>query len=508
MRTTLVYSGRYHLRQALDLETLAAVLRGAGHEVSLAYNPDTFGVTDNVFQIPRLGRWLSRPREMARRIAAERADVVLFSVLPNTYEWCVEVASALKEQAAVPVGALGLHPTLAPERVLRAPCIDFALQGEVETAILPLLDALAGERERATVGNLWFRDEAGRPAFTFRAPLVDLDALPLPDKDLFVPDVSHAYSYVAMVSRGCPYLCSFCEETCVRNLYGKGYFRRKRVDTVMRELTEGKRKYGFSEVIFKDSYLSGDKAWLRELMRRYREEVGVPFKCFCTILGFDNETARILAEGGCYSIEFGLQTWNPRIRHDVLNRRETNAQAFEAFRHCENHALWFDVDHMFNLPGESEDDHIAGALSYRKLRYLNRIKVHFLVYLPGAGIVEEGIRAGDLPADIHELLADGFESDFYDQGTTDEARRQLVAGYAALYKLLPALPPVVGDWLLRKQRVRHLRHIPAPVMATLQGLLALRSGDRRFSAYLRLYPRKIWKTLASGRYGRQGSVVS
>ena len=72
-----------------------------------------------------------------------------------------------------------------------------------------------------------------------------------PRQELFAPYVSHGYSYCAMVSRGCPYQCTFCEETCAKKLYGGRYFRRKSVDTVMRELLAAKRRYRFREVIFK-----------------------------------------------------------------------------------------------------------------------------------------------------------------------------------------------------------------------------------------------------------------
>jgi hypothetical protein len=267
------------------------------------------------------------------------------------------------------------------------------------------------------------------------------------------------------------------------------------VDAVMRELIEAKRRYGFREMIFKDSYLSGDKTWLAELMGRYRSEIGVPFKCFCTILGFDDDTARLLKEGGCYCIEFGLQTWNERVRRETLNRRETNEAAARVFETCAKYKLWYDVDHMFNLPGECEDDHREGALRYRELKYLNRIKVHFLVYLPTAEILEHARTAGLVPDDVDAKLAEGWESDFYDQGTGTKEELATVGGYAALYKLLPVLPVRIVRWLLKGTRVRRLRWVPGPLMALFQGLMAWRSGDLRFSTYLRIYPIKIWRTV-------------
>ncbi|MBN1669877.1 MAG: radical SAM protein [Kiritimatiellae bacterium] len=493
MRVALVYHGRYHVRQALELETLAVVIRNGGHELAFVYDPDTFGVTDNVLQIRWLARLIAAPDRVVRRIVDAHADIVVFSVLPNTYAWARDIARRVRAAAPTPILFIGLHPSLVPERVMQDAFVDYVIQGECEAVINPLIEAAGAGRTVCEIGSLWYRQD-GAVRHTARADLVDLDRLPLPDKELFRPYVSHAYSYAAMVSRGCPYQCTFCEETCAKKVHGPKYFRRRSVDAVMAELVAAKRRYGFREMIFKDSYLSGDRTWLEELMRRYRAEIGVPFKCFCTILGFDEDTARLLKEGGCYCIEFGLQTWNERLRREVLNRRETNEAAFRVFDLCATHKLWYDVDHMFNLPGETQGDHREGVACYRKLKCLNRVKVHFLVYLPTAGILDHAREAGILPEDVDAKLAEGWESDFYDQGTGTKQERATVAGFAALYKLLPILPQAAVRWLLRGNRVRLMRWIPGPIMALLQGLMAWRSGDLRFSTYLRIYPIKVWRT--------------
>ncbi len=494
MNVVLVYRGRYHVREALDLETLAAVLRRGGHDVRLVYDPDTFGVTDNVFQIPPLARLLASDQRTTSRIVRPNPGAVLFSVLSSTYAWCRRIAQDVKRQTSAPVVFMGLHPSLVPEHVMRDPFVDYTIAGEAEGVVNPLLERIASGGDVSEVGNLWHRSGGG-PVHTYRAELVDLDALPLPHKDLFAPYASHRYSYSAMVSRGCPYSCTFCEETCSKKLYGSSYFRRKSVDTVMRELAAGRKRFRCREVIFKDSYLSGNKRWLRELVQRYRDEIRVPFKCFCTITSFDEETARLLKSAGCYSVEFGLQTWNARLRREVLDRRETNEDAFRAFRCCDKHRLRYDVDHMFNLPRETEEDHVFGAECYRRLRYLGRVKVHFLVYHPTADILEHAVAAGDLPPEAPRQLADGHQSDFYDQAGGSEETRRVVAGYAALYKILPLLPGGLMRWFLKARRVRFLRLIPSPLMALLQGLNALRCGDLRFAAYVFMYPVKILHTL-------------
>jgi hypothetical protein len=248
-------------------------------------------------------------------------------------------------------------------------------------------------------------------------------------------------------------------------------------------------------VIFKDSYLSGNKPWLRDLMDRYRTQIGVPFKCFCTISSFDEETAQLLKDGGCYSIEFGLQTWNDPIRRNILNRRESSLEALRAFQTCDRKRLWYDIDHMFNLPHESVEDHRLGVDRYRSLRRLGRIKVHFLVYYPTADILKHAVEAGDLPADAAQKLAEGQESDFYDQPRGTAETKDVVAGYAALYKILPLLPARLAQWFAKGTRIRHLVRIPSVCMALLQAANAWRCGDLRFAAYLNMYPSKVLHTI-------------
>ncbi len=486
MKVAIVYKGRYQVRQALDLEVLAAVLREGGHPVSLVYDPDVFGVTDNVLQVPWLSRHLADPSGTARRIAGSTPDVVFFSVLPATYRWCRDAAERLKTKVNTPVVFTGLHSSMVPERVMRDPFVDFVIRGELEGAVNPFLEALSTANDPARLEKLW--NPTGP---------VDLDALPLPDKDLFLPYVRHSYSYVAMVSRGCPNRCSFCEESCAGSLYESGYFRRKKVETVMAELREGKRRYGFREVVFKDSYLSGDTEWLSALMHRFREEIGVPFKCFCTVSGFDSETARLLKEGGCYCVEFGLQTWDDEVRHAVQRREETVQDAHRAFDICAEHELRYDVDHILGLPGETMEHHRGGALAYRDLRYLNRVKVHNLVYLPGADIVNHAQEQGVLPADMEERLADGLPADFY--GAQDAGVPRTLSCFTKLYKILPLMPRWVMRWLLRGNRIRVLRLLPPPVVFVLQTLIALKNRDLRFVAYLRSYPRKVFTALFRSR---------
>jgi len=146
---------------------------------------------------------------------------------------------------------------------------------------------------------------------------------------------------------------------------------------------------------------------------------------------------------------------------------------------------------MFNLPYESRADHIEGVHCYSKLRYLNRIKVHHLLYYPTAEIVKHGLADNRLTSGSAERLIEECEGDFYDQQDSNEENKVLVSAYAALYKIFPLMPDSWLRWLVKGDRVKMLRRMPSPVLAFLQLLIAIKNRDLRFRAYLSEYPRKI-----------------
>ena len=93
MNVVLVYRGRYHIREALDLEALAAVLRRGGTRAAglraRHVRSDRQRVSGAV-----LARLLQRDERTVGRIvgASGGGD---FSVLSSTYAWCRSIAAAV-----------------------------------------------------------------------------------------------------------------------------------------------------------------------------------------------------------------------------------------------------------------------------------------------------------------------------------------------------------------------------------------------------------------------------
>jgi hypothetical protein len=501
MRVTFVHLGR----ENVGIEYLSAVLKQAGHETCLALDQGLFGPNDNVLCIPVLERLFSQDRQIVRKVVRSNPDLIAFSVYTNTYQWARRIAMRLREHVDAPIVFGGIHPTLVPDEVMQDPFVDFVVVGEGEDALVELVER--GARNCADIRNLWYRHAGEVRSNPVRPPVPDLDSLPLPDKGLFERDVNFGDDYLILTARGCRFSCSYCCESFMNRLYQHRYFRRRSVESAMHELRVMRERYGYREVMFNDSIFFTDKEWLRELLGRFRDEIGVPFRCFGQSRYLGEAVAGVLKQAGCYAIEFGVQTTNDTIRRGVLNRGDTMAQVRRAAQICDEYGLSYDIDHMFGLPDESPDDHADGARFYSGLRCLNRLKCHRLTYFPNLRITEIARERGILDdVDVADIRAGRVGDFFHESSVHDEKLAPVNESVQVLYKILPLLSPGRLEYLLAKGRYMKLRRAPGPLVVLAQILVALKSRDYRFLLYLKYYPLRIRRAIFSGRDALTGDA--
>ncbi|MFC1576770.1 B12-binding domain-containing radical SAM protein [Candidatus Omnitrophota bacterium] len=464
MRIIFAYKGRYQIRDSVIIEHLSAIAKKYGHDTGLIYDQDVFGVTDNVANVPFLNRILSDEKRFARKAAGMAPDMIVFLEGFARGRWNDAISKIMKE----------LSPSSIRVRLSRreAPSpsglYDHTVTGEAEFAFECFL------ADKLYSGNIRAHDLRG---------LADLNALPLPDKSLFAPYINFTDSYLIYTSKGCPYECSYCEETVYKNNFGAGYFRRKDPENVIRELAAAKAAFKIKEVMYKDSVFARDKGWLKKYLKLYRENIDLPYKCFGKAESFDDELAAMLKETKCYCVEFGVQTFNEKLKNDMLKRDEKTSALLRAFSACDSHALRYDADHIFGIPGESIPDHIEAAGIYAGLRYMNRIKCHNLVYYKEADIYEYAPPSvkGD----------SGYREDFFSHVSGGEAMVGPNRAFEKFFKALPALPKWLVRYIAARNRWKIFSFVPHIAILPLMLALAVKNKDRRFMVYLKYYPKKI-----------------
>lgn len=457
MRMTTVFMGA----ESLSLEAISAFLKLNGHEVTLVFDPSLFDDV-NYFKVPFLHMIFDDRKGLLRNIVNSRPDIVAFSVFSDNFKWALSVAENVKRTLDIPVIFGGIYPTAAPEYVLMQKCIDIVCLGEGEYPLLELLNSMQRGNIDFTIRNLWFKINGNMIKNPIR-PLLDIEKLPMLDKSLFDDEIDIRRMYMTMTTKGCPYTCSYCSQNFLAKFQGGRDLRRRSVGNVMNELIVMKKRYNYKEVGFYDSILTVNKGWTLELMKRYKQEIGVAFRAISHPLCIDEDIARALKEAGCHRVQFGVQTFNERTKRDVLLRNESNERMLRSFEICDKVGLNYSCDHMFGLIGESEEEQILAAKKYSNFKNRVRITCFWTTYFPRTDMVSIARERGFLTdSDIQSI--DKGESPCYIAGSHGYLKNKkllkLFKNYEIFFRAMPILPKRLIDFILNHNLQRLFRFLP------------------------------------------------
>ena len=447
----------------ISLEAISAMLKREGHRVQLAFDRALFNDAQ-YFTVPWLARLFDVKDEVVRQIVVARPDLLCVSVFADNYQWALDLSRRVKQQIAVTVVFGGIHPTTVPERVIGEDCVDVICVGEGDYAIAELAASLARGRLDTSIRNLWFKQD-GQVIRNPPRPNARLDDLPMIDKALFEDYIPYRHYYLTVTNRGCVRRCSFCSENFKEQweeAHQLGPFMRDTsVEKVIDELRAMRDTYGLRYVDIKNNVLSASRKWTLEFLRRYREEIGVPFR----IMGYPRlltrEVTQALRAAGCHHIQMGVESVNETIRREVLLRPESNAQICDALDNMDAAGIGYSTDFILGLPGETEQDLIDAIRLLNGRRGLRRASIFWLEYLPGVALTEHARREGLIGPREIEQIEDGGQEHYLAHGSVeDTATVRHLKNYHVLFRLLPVTPAPVMEFVLRHRLQRVFNYVP------------------------------------------------
>lgn len=497
MRIVFVALGQ----EQLGISMLSAVLRRAGHETALAFNPALFH-DRYYFDVPVLGDVFDRTARVVEEAALLEPDLLAFSVLTPTYTWCLEVARQVKARTGCAVIFGGVHPSAVPEICLENDEVDFVCAGEGEHAVVELCEALGrGERRPARpIPNLWWRDERGEivsgPSAAFEQ---DLDSLPFWDKELWEDVLDVGAYYLTMSSRGCPYRCTFCFNNFFARLPGKGggkYVRQRSVEHQMEELRRAHARYDLRYVEFTDDIFTVDKEWIRRFTSAYGREIGVPFQCLVHPRFIDEDIARWLKDAGCVHVQMGVQSVDEEYKRRALLRMEKDDHLRRALAALRDAGLAAKLDHILGLPGEPRSAQEEARKLYAELTP-RRIQTFWLSYLPGIDLTRQALEAGVLTQQDVDAINRGqvriFRHAHMDAGAGE--RDDFYQRFDLLFRAMPFLPRSLRE-RLRAEHVPAMSERAASAVGFAFDLAnALRRVDRETLVFAKHYAEQALRQL-------------
>lgn len=501
MRCVLVAIGW----ENISLQALSAMLKKNGHEVILVYDQALFD-DKNYLCIKWLAKLLNQKKKVLQRIIELKPELVGFHIETVQYQEILELAREIKKYYKVPIIFGGIHAHSAPEVVLKSDdaTVDIVCLSEGEYPLLELCNSINKGKIDYSIKNLWFRLEDGSIIKNECRPLIEnLDELPTIDKELFEEHIPMKYSYLACPSRGCPYKCTYCSLSFLadeaQRLKGKR-IRERTVDSLIEEIKLHIKKYKSDWIDFRQPIMSSSEKWTVEFFGRYKNEIGIPFRCFSYPLLITEKSVRAMKEAGCFAIQIGIECWNQEIRNVVLNRPESNEQIRKATEILEKVGQYYAFDYILGLPrlprknalGENEPLPEKEVIeSLRKelmefanfivpLKYCYRIAPFMISYMPGTELIKHGIAAGELNEEEVRKLENGLHDNYMSMGSVsiNPERLKLLNGYRVMLRLMSFLPPYLKKMLIKMKVYKIFWMAPFRLFITVLDLMiAFRDKD-------------------------------
>lgn len=395
---------------------------------------------------------------LAGRIVLEDADLILFHWV---YSWgseniVRELVSLLKKNHGAAIGAFGLFPTLAHQRLsVYVPQLDFMLLGEFEVTLEEMLCNKPEQNNIQSLPGLY----SGRSDVVRRVPLSDLSHLPIPD------DVGANRCYPTMniaASRGCFGDCSFC---FISSYYGCCRRRERSSASFANELeTRLKRRTVENVYLIDPTFVGYD-----ERQTGHARQVSAILKSNNLPFGFETRVDTLdealideMAKNGASSVFLGIESGSEAALQR-LNKRITRRQIVRAARAVQNSGITLSVGFIMFEPDSTLDELFE---NYDLLEELELLSHHdrTINMLYHSQIVLYGSKSWQAFAAAERLLLDErlpFEACYQFKHRSVElvctAMRRLSQYYFMRMDQLPRQPGVAGAEQIAG---RHLHHPP------------------------------------------------
>jgi radical SAM superfamily enzyme YgiQ (UPF0313 family) len=185
----------------------------------------------------------------------------------------------------------------------------------------------------------------------------------------------------------------------------KTFLRKYDPETMVEELIRLRDKYNVGYFEFWDELFLSNLKFVRAFLEIYKERLGLPFSINSRVEVMSEEFCNKVAEAGCHTIWFGIESGDEEYRSKMLGRKMTNKQVIEAAINCKKAGINRLTFNIVGMPLET-------ATNMRRTLELNqKIKPEFFFFFPyiplrGTPLYKTSLREGllqDLKRNIHYL---------------------------------------------------------------------------------------------------------
>jgi len=351
--------------------------------------------------------------EMALKVIQEKnADLVGIGFMSSLLQMSEELTRRVKARfPTTPILWGGIHPTSVPEECIDQ--VDYVCVGEGEVAAIDLCTALRDGTDTTSIPNIWANLDGEIHENKPRPLIQDLDWLPYPDtaddnkyyiekgKLKIEEPWKRTAEYRIYFSRGCPYNCSYCYVSILRDVYdekGKKFYRARSVEHILGELEHIRKtfpKLARLKIDDDTSFAFGEE-WMEEFLAKYPSRIGVPFECLLIPPMLREGMLTKLKAAGLVRVQTGIESGSSKESKELHNRSPGNNAVLKFGEFNKKLKLNIVYDIIVDNPHATEEMKLETANFLLDVPRPYDIFFYSLNYFPGTALTKKGLADGTL----------------------------------------------------------------------------------------------------------------
>lgn len=386
------------------LATTAAVLENNGHEV-LVLDALAEGLDDD---------------EFFNRAVNFSPDFVLAEVHTPSYNNDRIYFDELKKATGAKNIFAGPHPTAMPEQVLKENkgVADFVAVSEYDFLTLQIAEGKIKE------GIVRQKNVNG------------MDEIPWPARHLFKMNLYNEVfcrdypNIQLMASRGCPFMCTYCNVFTMNNFTRKQ--RTRDPKDVWDEAEFVIEKYKPKELYFDDDIINAVPQWFDAfLQEKIDRKIDTPFTCMGHV-NISEQMLEKMKKANCVGWKLGMESTNDHVLR-TLRKGTNHAIQMRTLKKCKELNIKCHLNFCIGLPGDTEET------VRETVKFANDWGEHFQISiaapLPGTQLFEDSLREGWME-EINWDKFDGMEDAIinYPHLSTDVLKKIAMRAQSDTYK--------------------------------------------------------------------------
>jgi anaerobic magnesium-protoporphyrin IX monomethyl ester cyclase len=284
----------------------------------------------------------------------------------------------------------GPQATVLPELFITHS--DIVVRGEGELVLAEVIKSY-GMQDLSHIPGIWWKKEGEIIRNAPNHNFVDLDDMPFMERESLPMDkYLYYWNYLdalglnkrgtsMIVSRGCPFSCTYCQPT-IKEMFGEK-LRFRSPGNVAEEIRILKKRYNIDGVFFHDDTFTVNHSWLKEFCCTLeKDKLPILWGCNSRVDTVNEDILKMMYQAGLRNIHLGIESGSQRILDSIYNKKIKFEQAKYVISLARKIGIYTMGFFMLGAPSETERE-INNTISYA--RGLRLEEASFSLTAPLAG---------------------------------------------------------------------------------------------------------------------------